>query len=119
MRIVYLAKHNRHSDAVLAVLVGNDPYCLSSPWLTTSGHSLALEFRNKGARVFATARSANTLSDLAAKDIETLSLEVDRSDSIATCVDEIKKRTGGKLDYLVNNAGGLYGANFDSSTFVL
>lgn len=75
-----------------------------------SGHSLALEFHGKGARVFATARSASTLGDLASKGIETLSLEVDNAASIKSCVAEVRQLTGGKLDYLmyVNSSCRLY-----------
>jgi NADP-dependent 3-hydroxy acid dehydrogenase YdfG len=56
-------------------------------------------------RVFATARSTNSLSELAQKDIETFALDVTSSESIAALRDEVSKRTGGKLDMLFNNAG--------------
>lgn len=72
------------------------------------GHSLAQEFHSKGLRVFATARKTETISDLAAKGIETLALEVTSPESIQKLKDEVATRTGGKLDFLVNNAGRNY-----------
>ena len=72
------------------------------------GHSLAREFRSQGFTVFATARNANSISDLTGNGIETLSLEVTSEESIATLKREISSRTDGKLDILVNNAGRNY-----------
>ncbi|CAK1354489.1 NADPH-dependent 1-acyldihydroxyacetone phosphate reductase [Cercospora beticola] len=69
------------------------------------GHALAREFKKHGLRVFATARKAETISDLADQGIETLSLEVTDQDSIDALKHEVESRTGGRLDYLVNNAG--------------
>ena len=56
-------------------------------------------------RVFATARSINSLSQLEAKGIEIFPLDVTSAESIAALKAEIMKRTGGKLDMLFNNAG--------------
>ncbi|KAK4547099.1 hypothetical protein LTR36_001320 [Oleoguttula mirabilis] len=72
------------------------------------GHALAREFKSRGLRTFATARKAETISDLADQGIETLSLEVTSLDSIQALKSEIASRTGGTLDYLVNNAGRNY-----------
>ncbi|KAF7591764.1 hypothetical protein BBP40_001144 [Aspergillus hancockii] len=70
------------------------------------GNALAREFHRHGLRVFATARDAETLEDLAALGIETLSLVVDDQGSVQSCYVEVQKMLGGKgLDYLVNNAG--------------
>jgi len=69
------------------------------------GHALAREFHFKGLRVFATARRVETISDLAAIGIETLSLEVDKADSVTKVKQEIQQLTGGRLHFLVNNAG--------------
>ncbi|CAG8904090.1 unnamed protein product [Penicillium egyptiacum] len=74
------------------------------------GHALALEFHSHGMRVFATARSASSLSTLAEKGIETHELDVTNAESITALRDEIFKRTGGKLDMLFNNAGSMYEA---------
>ena len=69
---------------------------------------MALDFNARGLRVFATARSKESISDLADRGIETFSLEVTDSSSIQTLQEDITVRTIGKLDYLVNNAGRNY-----------
>lgn len=72
------------------------------------GHCLAKEFKSKGLRVFATARKADSISDLKDQGIETLSLEVTNIDSIRELKNQISSLTGGTLDILVNNAGRNY-----------
>ncbi|KAF2460431.1 hypothetical protein BDY21DRAFT_164764 [Lineolata rhizophorae] len=72
------------------------------------GNSIAREFHSKGLRVFATARKAETIADLSELGIEALSLEVHKPESIHALKEEIEKRAGGQLDYLVNNAGRNY-----------
>ncbi|KAL8670143.1 MAG: hypothetical protein Q9168_005308 [Polycauliona sp. 1 TL-2023] len=72
------------------------------------GHALAQEFHVRGLRVFATARSTEAVQDLADVGIETLALEVTSEESINACKEEVIRRTGGRLDYLVNNAGRSY-----------
>lgn len=72
------------------------------------GHALALEFSRKGFRVFATARNTSSITDLASAGIETLALEATSESSIAALKSEITARTGGKLDFLINNAGRSY-----------
>ena len=70
------------------------------------GHALAKEFASRGIHVFATARTVSKMADL--KDnpnITLLSLDVTSATSIAAAVDAIQAKTGGKLDFLVNNAG--------------
>lgn len=57
-----------------------------------------------GFRVFATARSLTKIQSLATKGIEVLKLDVSRSESIAIAQGEVKRKTGGKLDFLINNA---------------
>lgn len=55
--------------------------------------------------MFATARQAATIADLAALGIETLSLVVDDQESVKACFADVETRLGDKgLDYLVNNA---------------
>lgn len=71
----------------------------------SAGHALALEFASHGMRVFATARSLSSLEGLEEHGIETLTLDVTDSKSIAALKVEIETRTGGKLDILFNNAG--------------
>jgi 1-acylglycerone phosphate reductase len=73
------------------------------------GHSLAKTFHSHGLRVFATARSAETLESLSTLGIETLSLTVDSEPSIQSCLAEVTARTKARgLDFLVNNAGRNY-----------
>jgi len=70
---------------------------LNSPYLA--------ERRKTGYRVFATARDLTTVQELADKySIETLHLDVTSIESVGAAVEEISRRTGGKLDVLVNNA---------------
>ncbi|GKZ38079.1 hypothetical protein AbraIFM66950_010026 [Aspergillus brasiliensis] len=73
------------------------------------GNSLAREFHRNGLRVFATARDAKTIEDLASIGVETLSLTVDDEKSVRQCFEDVKGKLGEKgLDYLVNNAGRNY-----------
>ncbi|KAL8991570.1 MAG: hypothetical protein Q9169_007836 [Polycauliona sp. 2 TL-2023] len=69
------------------------------------GHALAQVFQAKGLRVFATVRNREAVRDLADAGIETLELEVTSETSINACKEVVAERTGGRLDYLVNNAG--------------
>ncbi|CAK7203178.1 NADPH-dependent 1-acyl dihydroxyacetone phosphate reductase [Sporothrix eucalyptigena] len=69
------------------------------------GHAIAEEFHAKGLFVIASARRPEVLKDLAAKGIATVSLDVTSQESIAQCKEEVTKLTGGRLDFLVNNAG--------------
>jgi 1-acylglycerone phosphate reductase len=57
-----------------------------------------------GLRVFAAARSLTKMAALADKGIELIELDVTKSDSILNAKNTITEQTGGKLDYLVNNA---------------
>ena len=69
------------------------------------GHALARAFHSSGLHVFATARNGKALRDLTAIGTEALSLEVTSSANITEIKNHIHERTGGSLDYLVNNAG--------------
>jgi 1-acylglycerone phosphate reductase len=69
------------------------------------GHALVRQFLEKGYSVIATARRTESIADLAALGVTTLSLDVDWQESIQALKDEVSKITGGKLDMLVNNAG--------------
>lgn len=66
---------------------------------------MAREFHSKGFRVFPTARKAESIADLKAMGMEPLSLEVNIPESVDACKQEVERLTGGRLDYLVNNAG--------------
>lgn len=72
------------------------------------GHALACEFHNSGLHVFATARNKEAIRSLTAIGIEALALEVTSGEDIAKVKKHISRRTGGSLDYLINNAGRNY-----------
>jgi 1-acylglycerone phosphate reductase len=72
------------------------------------GSGIALEFQKQGLHVFATARDIQKLSHL--KDlanVTVLSLDVTSQSSVEAAVEAVKssKKGGGKLKYLINNAG--------------
>ncbi|KAH8646317.1 hypothetical protein BX600DRAFT_555991 [Xylariales sp. PMI_506] len=60
-----------------------------------------------GFHVFATARDPSKAADLLelGDDVEVLELDVTVPQTISECRDAVAKRTGGRLDVLVNNAG--------------
>lgn len=70
------------------------------------GAALARAFHAKGYHVYATLRNTSKAGSLERIDgIEISTLDVTKQDSIERCVQEIKTKTGGTLDVLVNNAG--------------
>jgi 1-acylglycerone phosphate reductase len=69
------------------------------------GDALAQEFYHKGVRVFATARDLSKIQHLKSIGLDILELDVTSEESIQDAVKYIQKETGGKLNYLVNNAG--------------
>jgi NAD(P)-dependent dehydrogenase (short-subunit alcohol dehydrogenase family) len=84
------------------------------------GLSVAEGLKDKGYRVFATARKALDVARLTAAGLESLQLDLADSTSIQTAVDDILGRTGGRLDALFNNgAYGQPGAVEDLSREVL
>ena len=70
------------------------------------GRALAIEASRQGARVLATARSADTLGELAAEagNIQTLRADVTSPDDRRAMAEAMTRQFGG-LDVLVNNAG--------------
>ncbi len=75
------------------------------------GHCLARGLRERGWRVFATARKPADVARLAAEEFESLPLDLNDSASLTAAVGEVLRRTGGRLEALVNNGGfGLPGA---------
>jgi NAD(P)-dependent dehydrogenase (short-subunit alcohol dehydrogenase family) len=68
------------------------------------GAAMAREFRQRGHRVFATARRRESLAALQAEGIEVLELDVNDDDAIGRALDAVG-RDAGHLDVLVNNAG--------------
>jgi len=80
------------------------------------GYCVASGLQQRGYRVFATARRAESVGKLAAEGFESLQLDLDDSLSIKQAVDEILHRTGGELYAVFNNgAFGLPGAVEDLS----
>ncbi|CAJ2504891.1 Uu.00g122850.m01.CDS01 [Anthostomella pinea] len=84
-----------------------------------TGAALAVTFHAAGHHVYATARNPSKLSSLASQGIETLPLDVTSAASIASAVDVVTKSlsekstptdaaVSGRLDMLINNAGGHY-----------
>ena len=71
------------------------------------GRACALGLMARGWRVFATARREEDIEDLNGLGLEALYLDYDEPESIAACVSEVVRRTGGRLDALFNN--GAYG----------
>jgi 1-acylglycerone phosphate reductase len=72
------------------------------------GAALAQAFQEAGCHVFATARNPSKIPDslTSLPHVEVLALDVTSTESISSCVSEIKTRTENRLDVLVNNAGG-------------
>ena len=70
------------------------------------GSSLVESFQKRGLLVFATARTASKIAHLEKlPNVVLLTLDVTSTSSIAAAVESVKSRTGGTLDYLVNNSG--------------
>jgi short-subunit dehydrogenase len=77
------------------------------------GRATARHLHEAGYRVFGTSRqpAAETLDGFAL-----LPLEVTSNESVAACVRAVTKRTGGRIDVLLNNVGtGILGASEESS----
>ncbi len=80
------------------------------------GYCVASGLKQRGYRVFATARRAESVTQLSAEGFESLQLDLDDSTSISQAVDEILRRTDGELYAVFNNgAFGLPGAVEDLS----
>ncbi|KJK66283.1 17beta hydroxysteroid dehydrogenase-like classical c SDR [Aspergillus parasiticus SU-1] len=74
------------------------------------GKALAVAFAAQGVTVLATARRVEYLKELTSEheNIEAFELELSSPESIAKLKDAVSERTGGRLDFLVNNAGTHY-----------
>lgn len=68
------------------------------------GKALALEAKQQGYRVFATARKEADLAQLQQLGLETITLEMTNPDSIKQALLQLQQQAG-RLDILVNNAG--------------
>ncbi|KAJ5605216.1 Short-chain dehydrogenase/reductase SDR [Penicillium lagena] len=71
------------------------------------GCALAIAFKDAGLHVYATARDPSKMSEVKLHGIETLTLDVQSSNSVTACVSKLSS-----LDILVNNAGGGYSMPF-------
>lgn len=70
------------------------------------GSALAETFHERGLHVFATARTMSKMSHLEKlPNVTLLQLDVLSQASIEATVKAVTAKTGGKLDYLVNNSG--------------
>ncbi|CAK7231694.1 hypothetical protein SCUCBS95973_008005 [Sporothrix curviconia] len=72
------------------------------------GNALAREFHARECRVIASARRPEALTDLAKLGLDTVLLDVNNEASVAAAAESISTITGGRLDFLVNNAGTTY-----------
>ena len=80
------------------------------------GYCVASGLQQRGYRVFATARRAESVKQLNDEGFESLRLDLDDSQSIKQAVDEVLRRTDGRLYAVFNNgAFGLPGAVEDLS----
>ena len=80
------------------------------------GYCVASGLQKRGYRVFATARRAESVKQLNDEGFESLRLDLDDSQSIKQAVDEVLRRTDGRLYAVFNNgAFGLPGAVEDLS----
>ena len=87
---------------------------------TGIGKQTAIYLKNKGFRVFASARNIDDIQDLRTLEIKCFYLDVTKKDTIKKTLDEIQKLTNNKLDVVFNNAGfGQAGALEDISTQTL
>lgn len=68
------------------------------------GRALTEEFLRHGFRVYAAARNTQSLSGLISDQLIPISMDVNNPDDIASTAETIT-HDGGKLDYLINNAG--------------
>ena len=80
------------------------------------GLCVARGLKQRGYRVFATARRAESVAELQAEGLESLQLDLEDSASIRTAFDHVMQQTGGELYAVFNNgAFGLPGAVEDLS----
>jgi NAD(P)-dependent dehydrogenase (short-subunit alcohol dehydrogenase family) len=87
---------------------------------TGIGHVCATGLKQRGYRVFATARKPSDVIKLEAEGLEALHLDYAQSASVQACAAEVARRTDGKLYALFNNgAYGQPGAVEDISRAVL
>jgi 1-acylglycerone phosphate reductase len=93
-------------------MASEPPIALITGCSSGIGKHLARAFAAKGVTVLATARRVETLVDLTSqyKNIEAFALELEDFESVKRLKGAVESRTGGRLDFLVNNAGTHYAA---------
>lgn len=69
------------------------------------GLCAAIELKNRGYHVFATARKAEDVEKLKAQGLESVQLDINNSQSMQAALAYVLQKTGGTLDALFNNAG--------------
>ncbi|EPY51947.1 1-acyldihydroxyacetone phosphate reductase [Schizosaccharomyces cryophilus OY26] len=69
------------------------------------GNALAIEFHKQGYKVFATSRRLESMSNLIDMGIQIVQMDVTDDTSVSEAEKVIRNETGGKLHYLINNAG--------------
>src|SRR5665213_120695 len=80
------------------------------------GQCAAQTLKDRGYRVFASARKVQDVEKLQAQGLESIHLDVDNSASIQQALAEVLARTGGTLDALFNNAGFLQAGAIEDLT---
>lgn len=80
------------------------------------GHHSALALKERGYRVFASARKPEDVAKLKALGLNSLILDLNDSSSIQHAVGEVLEKTQGKLDALFNNAGYLQAGAIEDLT---
>jgi len=70
---------------------------------TGIGWACAIGMKQRGWRVFATARKPEDLARLEAEGVEAIFLDYADPASVTACAAEVARRTGGRLDALFNN----------------
>lgn len=69
------------------------------------GFACATQLKQRGYRVFASARKAEDVKKLTALGLESVQLDINDAESMRRALTEITQATGGTLDALFNNAG--------------
>ena len=106
---VFSQKHSPERRALLGASHVLLPVSLCRCSSGGIGNSLVRGFHRNSLRVFATAREAKTIEELASIGIETSRLIVDDEEHVRQCFAEVKANLGEKgLEYLINNAHGTH-----------
>lgn len=69
------------------------------------GYATAIEFASRGYKTFACARRLEAMEKLKEYGITTFTLDVSSLDDVRKARDYLEKETGGRIDFLYNNAG--------------